>query len=157
MKKLLSVTAILVLALATTFAQSNKEEIELYQSLFGMEKKSIVTDFIKLDGQAATDFWAVYDAYEVERKANGQKTIEVLDKYANAYLELDDETTDALVAEALKVKTTQLKLIKKYYKKIKKVAGSKAAAQFYQLENYFANAVNITIAEQIPFIGEFDL
>lgn len=156
MKKAFTLSAILVLALAATFAQSNKEEIEYYQSIFGMEKKSIVTNFIQLEGEAYEKFWTLYDEYETERKANGQKRIEVLNKYAESYLELDDVTTDALVVEATKVRTTQLKLITKYYKRMKKAAGVKAAAQFYQLENYFASAMSVVITEQIPFIGEFD-
>ena len=156
MKKVLSLTAIFLLAIATTFAQSNKEEIELYQSIFGMEKKAIVSEFISLEGEAATGFWSLYDAYEVERKANGQKRIEILDKYTKSYLELDDVTTDELVGEAMKVRDTQNKLIKKYYKSMKKAAGVKAAAQFYQIENYFASAVSVILTEQIPFIGEFD-
>jgi len=156
MKKALSLTAIFFLAIASTFAQSNKEEIELYQSIFGMEKKAIVSEFISLEGEAATEFWSLYDDYEVERKANGQKRIEVLDKYTKSYLELDDVTTDELVGEAMKVRDTQNKLIKKYYKSMKKAAGVKTAAQFYQIENYFASAVNVLLTEQIPFIGEFD-
>jgi len=156
MKKTLKLTAILLLAVTATFAQSKKEEVEYYQSIFGMEKKSIVTDFVQLDGEAADQFWSLYDEYETERKANGQKRIEILGKYTESYLELDDETTDALVAEAIKVRTTQQKLITKYYKRMKKAAGVKAAAQFYQLENYFASAMSVVLTEQIPFIGEFD-
>ena len=156
MKKALALTAVLFLAIVSTFAQSNKEEIEFYQSIFGMEKKAIVSEFISLEGEASTAFWSLYDAYEAERKVNGQKRMDLLNKYANAYLELDDETTDELVGEAMKVRDTQNKLIKKYYKSMKKAAGVKAAAQFFQLENYFASAVSVALTEQIPFIGEFD-
>ena len=156
MKKVLTLTAVLFLAIASTFAQSNKEEIEFYQSIFGMEKKAIVSEFISLEGEASTEFWGLYDSYEAERKANGQKRMDILNRYANSYLELDDETTDELVSEAMKVRDTQNKLIKKYYKSMKKAAGVKSAAQFYQLENYFANAVGVALTEQIPFIGEFD-
>jgi predicted type IV restriction endonuclease len=156
MKKTLKITAILLLAVTATFAQSKKEEVEFYQSLFGMEKKSVVTNFIQLEGEAYDRFWILYDDYEAERKVNGQKRIEILTKYTEAYLDLDDETTDALVVEAMKVRDTQSKLIKKYYKRMKKASGVKAAAQFYQLENYFANAINVVLTEQIPFIGEFD-
>ena len=56
----------------------------------------------------------------------------------------------------MKVRDTQIKLIKKYYKSMKKAAGVKTAAQFYQIENYFASAVSVILTEQIPFIGEFD-
>jgi len=156
MKKLTLLSSLLLFAMASTFAQSNKEEIEFIQSIFGMEKKAVVSEFIKLEGEASGKFWNLYDAYEAERKANAQKRIEVLSKYTESYLELDEATTDGLVLESMKVRNTQNKLIKKYYKSMKKVAGVKAAAQFYQLENYFASAISVTLTEQIPFIGEFD-
>jgi hypothetical protein len=34
-----------------SYAQINKEEIEYFQSIFGMEKKALVADFIKLEGE----------------------------------------------------------------------------------------------------------
>ena len=49
------------------------------------------------------------------------------------------------------------KLIFKYYKKMKKTAGTKPAAQFYQLEYYFLNAIRMDLLDNIPFIGELDL
>ena len=157
MKKLLSLTVILLVAITTSFAQTNKEEVEFFQSIFGMEKKALVSEFVSLDGEAATAFWSLYDAYETERKANGQKRIALIDKYANSYMDLDDETTDEMVAESMKIHATQYKLIKSYYKKINKVSGSKAAAQFYQLELFIQDATGVALMEQIPFIGEFDL
>ena len=147
----------LLMACFSVFSQSNLEEIELYQSLFGMEKKVIVSSFISLEGEASDAFWGQYDEYESARKANGQKRLELLSKYANSYLNLDDETTDALVAESMKITKEHTKLITKYYKSMKKAAGSKAAAQFFQLENYFHGVVRTSLMEEIPFIGEFGL
>lgn len=157
MKKLVTLTAIFALAITTINAQSIKEQVEFFQSIFGMEKKALVTEFIKLEGEASTAFWTLYDEYEAERKANGQRRITLIDKYANAYVDLDDVTTDEMVAESMKIHDAQFKLIKKYTKKIKKVGGSKAAAQFYQLELFIQDAVGVALMEQIPFIGEFDL
>ena len=147
----------LLMACFSVFSQSNLEEIELYQSLFGMEKKAIVSSFISLEGEASDAFWLQYDEYEAARKANGQKRLQLLSKYANSYLNLDDITTDELVSESMKINKEHSKLISKYYKSMKKAAGSKAAAQFYQLENYFHGVVRTSLMEEIPFIGEFDL
>ena len=157
MKKALFLTGVLFLAVAATFAQSNKEEIELYQSVFGLEKKALVNEFVKLEGEAATAFWALYDEYETARKEGGQKRIALISKYSESYLDLDDETTDALVVESIKLKAAQAKLIKKYYNSIKKASGVKAAAQFYQLEGFFISIVNVALLEEMPIIGEFDL
>ena len=157
MKKLASLAVILLVAITTSFAQSTKEQVEFFQSIFGMEKKALVSEFVQLEGEAFTAFWSLYDEYETERKANGQKRIALIDKYANSYVDLDDATTDEMAAESMSIHTAQFKLVKSYYKKIKKVSGSKAAAQFYQLELFFQDATGVALMEQIPFIGEFDL
>ena len=157
MKKLLSLFAVLTIAITSMYAQSTKEQVEFFQSIFGMEKKALVTEFVSLEGEAATAFWALYDEYEAARKANGQKRIALIDKYANSYVDLDEVTTDEMVAESMKIHAAQDKLVKSYYKKIKKVSGSKAAAQFYQLELFIKDATGVALMEQIPFIGEFDL
>ena len=157
MKKSASLLVILLVAITTSFAQSTKEQVEFFQSIFGMEKKALVSEFVQLEGEASTGFWSLYDEYETARKANGQKRIALIDKYANSYVDLDDATTDEMAAESMKIHTAQFKLVKSYYKKIKKVSGSKAAAQFYQLELFFQDATGVALMEQIPFIGEFDL
>ena len=71
MKKLGTLTAVLLLAITSISAQSVKEQVEFFQSIFGMEKKALVSEFVKLEGEASTSFWTLYDEYETARKANG--------------------------------------------------------------------------------------
>src|SRR6186713_2639874 len=97
MKNLLLFAALFISA--TGFAQSYKEEVDLIQSLYGMEKKEIVADFIKLEGEQKTAFWKLYDAYEVERKELGKRRISLLENYANNYGKLDDAKTDEIICD----------------------------------------------------------
>lgn len=140
----------------TLMAQSNKEEIELYQSVFGMEKKAIVAEFIKLDSAASTAFWTIYDEYETKRKAHGQKRIALLEKYAKNYETFDDASTEDIMKEMISLGSEYNKLINTYYKKVKKGSGVKTAAQFMQIEAYFQSVIRLEIFKNIPFIGEFD-
>lgn len=135
-------------------AQSAKEELELYQSVFGMEKKVIVAEFLKLKSDDA--FWTIYDEYETERKALGKKRVDVLNEYAENYDALNNEKYDEIIANMISLRKSTDKLVDTYYKKIKKASGSKVAAQFFQLEAYFVSAIRLTIMEGIPYIGEFD-
>lgn len=155
MIKTLLTAAILSLA-AAGFAQSNKEEVDLVQSIFGMEKKAMVAEFIKLDGAQKDAFWAAYDQYETERKELGKKRIDLLNKYAAGYGNMDDAGTDKLISETMALQGQNDKLIESYYKKIKKSCGSKTAAQFYQFESYVLSEIRAAIMENIPLIGEFD-
>ncbi len=156
MKKI-NLTAILALIFSVaTFAQSNNEEVELYQSVFGMGKKAIVTEFMSVEGETATNFWALYDEYETARKQHGQKRIVLLNNYVNGYTTLDDEKTQQVIKEMISLGKEYDKLIVKYYKKINKTCGAKVGGQFFQLESYFQSIVRLTLMEEIPFIGEFD-
>ncbi|HWA34825.1 MAG TPA: hypothetical protein VG737_11870 [Cyclobacteriaceae bacterium] len=150
MKKLMIIAALFVSTI--TFAQSNKEDIDIIQGLYGKSKKDIVAGFIAAPGA----FWEVYDEYESKRKELGRKRVTLLEKYAANYGTMDDATTDGLIKEITTLGIQNDKLINTYYGKMKKVAGVKAAAQFVQIEVYFLSAIRVAILENIPFIGELD-
>lgn len=155
MKNLLLLFAALFFSV-TSFAQSAQEEIDLLQSMYGMQKKEIVANFIKLEGDQKVAFWKLYDAYEMERKALGKSRIDLLEKYAMNYGTMDDATTDEITKEMISLGAKTDKLISSYYGKMKKPAGVKAAAQFVQIESYLLSTIRSTILEEIPFIGELD-
>jgi hypothetical protein len=156
MKHLLLLT-IGTLFFISSYAQSNKEDIDMIQSIYGKEKKAIIADFIMPADDAKKDaFWKLYDEYELKRKANGQKRIALLEKYANVYTSMDDKTTDEIMKELLSLQKSVDGLIIEYYNKIKKSVGSKQAAQFYQIEGYLLSATRIYIMGNIPFIGELE-
>ncbi len=154
MKKLFILFA--VFASTLTYAQSNKEDVDFIQSIYGKEKKTIVADFIKLEGAQKDAFWKLYDEYELKRKELGQKRIALLEKYAASYGTMDDAATSQLIKETASLGAATDKLIVTYHKKMEKAAGVKAAAQFYQLEAYFLSVIRAAILENIPFIGELD-
>ena len=55
---------------------------------------------------------------------------------------------------ALTNRANNEKLLKKYYKKVKKVTDAKTATQFIQLEAYLGTAIQYALLESIPFVGE---
>lgn len=128
----------------------------MIQSVFGKEKKQLVASFVKLDPTTSDGFWKLYDEYEASRKELGKKRIALLEKYASTYGTADDATIDQITKETAALQAETDKLIGKYYGKIKKVAGVKPAAQFFQLEGYLLSVVRAVILENIPFIGELD-
>ena len=155
MKKLLLLA--FMVPFLTLSAQSNKEEVEMYQAIFGMEKKEISSKLITLTEENQEKFWTIYDQYETERKAIGQKRIELLTRYADMYADIDEENVTPLVKEAMAIRAENDKLIKSYYGKISKEVGHVAAAQFYQLEHYFMSEINVAIYSNVPMVGELKM
>jgi len=138
----------------SSYAQSNKEDVDMIQAMYGKQKKEIAAEFIILPDAKKDAFWKIYDDYEAERKALGKKRINLIEKYANAYDTLTDKSTDAIIKETIAMQKSTDALIAKYYDKISKSVSVKPAAQFYQLEYYLLSMVRTEILTQIPFIGE---
>jgi hypothetical protein len=154
MKKVVSIAIFFFVLSTTTFAQPQQEEIDYYQSIFGMNKKAVVAEFLQLDNTDA--FWTLYDEYEKTRKILAQGRLKTLMDYAEHYENLTNEKTDALVKESIASRKDFNDLVVKYYKKVLKTSGSKTAAQFYQIENYFVTAINGQLYLNVPLIGELD-
>ena len=147
----------LVLLLSIHFsiqAQSLKEEMALMQSVFGMEKKAMVAEF--MGDNVNDEFWAIYDEYETARKELGVKRLALIEKYAKNYESMSEEVINDMVKSMQNQKKSLDKLIDKYSAKVRKASGGKAAAQFYQFENYLLAAVRVSIFNNIPLIGELD-
>lgn len=138
------------------YSQSDKEEVDLVQSMFGMEKKAVAADFIQLDDAQKDAFWVTYDEYETKRKALGKKRLDLFNRYVTTYELLDDTSMDKIIQDMTSLQTKTDKLIADYYKKVKKQSSVKAAAQFYQFEHYVLSNIRTEIMETIPLIGELE-
>jgi len=155
MKKLLFALALFVSADAV--AQSTmKEDVDIIQATYGKSKKELVSMYMNLTGTQGDGFWTMYDQYENERKALGQKRIQLINDYANNFTSLTDAKADELVKATSKNNMDYEKLLLKYYNKSKSLIGALNAAKFIQLENYLQTTIRDEIQNAIPFIGEID-
>jgi len=154
MKKLITIAFTILISL-TGYSQDN-DEIQIIQDLWGLEKKEIVSTYMKLSSEEATSFWDVYNAYEVSRKELGKERLTILNEYAKNYENLSDEMASDLMKRGLANQMSIDKLINKTFKKMSKSIPAKKAALFVQLENYFMVVTKMAIQESIFFIGELD-
>ncbi len=141
----------------TMLSQSYVEEVDLLQSVFGMEKKAMVMEFIDLTGTERDAFWTLYDEYELKRKNLGKKRISLLNRYVTNYGGLDDKSTNDLMVKLIQQKREMDNIIISYYRKIKKASGVKAAAMFMQFEYYVLSTVRTNILKEAPFISDLGL
>jgi hypothetical protein len=151
MKKITLLLVALTIGFAT-YAQSNKEELDLFQAAFGMEKKAVVASFVHPTDLQKDAFWKLYDEYEAQRKENGKKRIQLLEQYAKQYDSMTEEQADVWTSEVIKLQTATDKLIVSYYNKIKKVTSPIVATQFYQIENYILTGIRMEILDGVPFL-----
>src|SRR6478735_5728118 len=92
----------LTLMILSSFAQSNKEDLEMIQAMYGKEKKAIAAEFIVPPDEAKKKaFWDLYDSYETKRKALGQKRVAILDTYVSAYDTINNKNIDDIMTQSM--------------------------------------------------------
>ena len=152
MKTLFILFAVLF-TFSTANAQSNVEDIEMIQALYGKDKKMLIDSFLQLQGTQATEFWKLYDEYEVARKKLCRQRFALLERFANQYETADDKQIDQLMKDIFSLQRDNDKLIEQYYNKIKTKAGYKAAARFTQVEAYLLSVIRASLLEKIPYFS----
>lgn len=130
-------------------AQSNQDELQLMQSLYGMEKRDIVDEFVDLNESQQAEFWMLYDEYESKRKELGKKRFELINKYVDDYGVVNAADADNFMKEAIQLRIKSDNLKDSYFKKIKNKTDPVVAMQFYQIESYLSDLIRIEILEEI--------
>ena len=151
MKKYILITLALFIA-SFAYTQSNKEEVDLMQSAFGMDKKAVVTDFVHPSPAEKDAFWKLYDEYEAQRKELGKQRIELLKQYADQYMTMTGVDAAAWTKKVINLQKKTDKLISDYYNKVLKISDGVVATQFYQIENYILAAIRAKMLQSVPFI-----
>ena len=141
---------ILLIFLSTgSLAQNNPDELQLMQSLYGMEKRDIVAEFVELNEYQEAEFWKLYDAYELKRQELGKERFRILSSYVNDYGEVKPEKAERFMNQAISLRIKTDKLVDGYYKKIKTATDPVVAMQFYQIEVYLADVIRLELLEEI--------
>jgi hypothetical protein len=149
-KYLLIATAVFMASFA--WSQSNKEEVDLVQAAFGMDKKAVVADFVHPSAAQKDAFWKIYDEYETQRKELGKQRIALLEQYANQYQKMTNEQADAWTKKVISLQQKTDALIVTYYGKVKAASNAVVATQFYQIENFILVAIRSEILQAVPFL-----
>jgi hypothetical protein len=149
-KSILFIAALFMTSFA--WAQTNKEEVDLVQAAFGMEKKQVVASFVKPSDSQKDAFWKLYDQYETARKALGKQRIQLLIQYADQYETMTGAQADAWTLKVIELQKKTDALIVTYYGKVKLISDPIVATQFYQIENFILTGIRMEVLKGVPFL-----
>ncbi len=150
MKKLTLFIIAAIFSASFVNAQSNKEEVDMMQAVFGMQKKAMVAEFVKVEGAQKDAFWKLYDEYETARKELGKKRIDLFNSYVDGWDKLSNESADKFLTNITDQQKKTDDLLMTYVAKVKKATSSVAAFQFYIVESYILTGVRTFILEELP-------
>ncbi|MCK5679144.1 MAG: hypothetical protein KAH72_11805, partial [Flavobacteriaceae bacterium] len=108
------ITLLIVTFLFVTigYTQSSyQDEVQLMQSLYGMQKKELVAQFIEISDAQSTTFWSLYDEYEVKRKELGKKKFELIFNYVSDHGQIKAEDANMFMKEAIPLRKKSDELV----------------------------------------------
>ena len=152
MKKIILVAICALLTLVTK-AQTQAEDLKYLQNMFGMEKKQVVAERMKISEAESAKFWKLYDEYELFRSEISDKRAENIQQYVKNYTNITEAKADELLKNTFEINDEIAKLWQKTYKTMSKELSAKIAGQFIYLEMYFEAIGRQKLAESIPHIG----
>jgi len=130
--------------------------LQLLRSDFNSAKVEIINRIMKLSADDAKKFWPIYREYENELGKQAVSRAEFIAEFIQSHQDgtFDNARAKDMARRWFKGQRARLDLIEKYHGKIEKALSSIQAGQFLQIENQLGIFIDLTIASEMPLVGE---
>jgi len=118
------------------------------------DKQLFVAANMQLTEGEAKLFWPVYAKYQDELFLLRARTLGLIDAYAKAYHQMDNNKAKMLLDEMMTIETLGPKLRMAYLSKFQKTLPDIKVIRYYQIENKINAGLMYQLAAQIPLIKE---
>ena len=130
--------------------------LQLLRSDFNSAKVEIVNQIMKLSAEDAKKFWPVYREYENELGKQAINRAEFIAEFIQSHKDgtFDNAKAKDMAKRWFEAQRARLDLLEKYHGKIEQSLSSVQAGQFLQIENQIGIFIDLTIASEMPKVGE---
>jgi hypothetical protein len=130
--------------------------LQLLRSEFNSAKVEVINRIMKLSADDAKKFWPIYREYENELAKQAMNRAEFIAEFIQSHKDgsFDNAKARDMGNRWFKVQRARLDLLEKYHGKIEKALSSVQAGQFLQIENQMFIFIDMTIAAEMPLVGE---
>jgi Spy/CpxP family protein refolding chaperone len=157
---LLSLVVLLVLPVRTVPAAALDDNLynylQLLRSDFNSVKVELVNGIMKLSAEDAKKFWPIYREYENELGEQAVRRAEFIAEFVQSHADgtFDNARAKEMAKRWFKAQRARLDLLQKYHTRIEKALSPVQAGQFLQIENQIGLFIDVTIASEMPRVGE---
>ena len=117
-------------------------------------RKALVAVNLKLTDDEAAKFWPVYDRYQKEINALGDRLVGVIQDYSANFSDLANDKAMKLVDDYLAVEADRVKVKRAYVEEFAKILAGRTVARLYQIENKMDAVIRFDLAATIPVVEE---
>jgi len=127
---------------------------ELLLRTIRTNRKALVAANLALDPEEAAKFWPLYDRYQSEISAIGDRILAIVEEYSKSFRDLSDDRAVQLMEGYLAAEAERLQVRRSYFDQFKDVLPGRTAARFYQVENKMDAILRYDLAGTIPVVDE---
>ncbi len=138
-------------AQVTDEEEFTKMELELAKNKLEQERDAIFTQTLHLTISQASLFHPIYTGYIKEKNELDHTVIKLFVDYLSGYMSSDEKFMDDFIKRSEKFQREELKIRKKYFKKIKKDISIQVASEFYELDDFSCTLLRLNILSSLPF------
>lgn len=156
----LSLAAASILALVTVAAAdpvkpattAGEATAQLLLDTVRANRKALVAVNLALTDEQAKTFWPLYDRYQKELGAIGDRVLGMIEEYQKNFADLSDEKALQLIRGYLDAEAERAKVRAGYVDEFAKILPGRTVARFFQIENKLDAIARYDLAATIPVV-----
>ena len=158
MRLLLAATLISCLSTATAPAAESggpaapQVNLDLLRDTIRTNRKALIAVNLALTDEEAAKFWPLYDRYQKEISAVGDRLAALVEDYITHFRDLSNEKALQLAGDYLAAEADRLQVRRTYLGEFAKVLPGRTVARFYQIENKMDAVLRYDLAGTIPVV-----
>ena len=158
-RPLLAVIAALVLASGAAHAAerrraASQSEQSILLDTIRANRKALVAVNLQLSEEEAAKFWPLYDKYQSELNAAGDRVLAIVDDYSKSFHDLSNDKAAKLMEDYLAAEAERVQVRRTYLPEFLKILPGRTVARFYQIDNKMDAVLRYDLAAAIPVVEE---
>jgi len=145
-------SAVALRAEAPAGGQSEEATQEILISTIRANRKAMVAVNLQLTDDEAVKFWPVYDRYQKESNAVGDRLVALVEDYTASFADMSNDKAMKIVEDYLAIEADRVEVRRSYVDEFSKSLPGRKVARFYQIENKMNAVLLYDLAATIPVI-----
>ncbi len=134
--------------------QAVEAELDVLVNAIRSNRRAMVAVNLRLTDEEATKFWPVYDRYQQEINALGDRLVGVIKDYSASFSDLSNDKAMKLVEDYLAVEADRIQVRRTYVPEFAAIVPGRKLARLYQIENKMDAVIRYDLAATIPVVEE---
>ena len=135
-------------------ASAPQNEQSILLDTIRANRKALVAVNLGLSEEEAAKFWPLYDKYQKDLNAVGDRVVAIVDDYSKSYRDLSNDKAVKLMEDYLAAEADRIQVRRNYLPEFTKILPGRTVARFYQVENKMDAVLRYDLAAAIPVVDE---